>query len=92
MNFWNRIINRILPLRRNRVRVRVYTRPNCLLCDEAFHLLRRHGLRPLAVNIDADPELRTRFDLLVPVVEIEGRIRFRGRVNEVLLRRLLRHL
>jgi hypothetical protein len=27
----------------------------------------------------------------VPVVEFDGKIRFRGRVNEVLLRRLLDH-
>ena len=30
-----------------------------------------------------------RYDQCVPVVEIDGQERFRGRVNEVLLRRLL---
>jgi hypothetical protein len=27
----------------------------------------------------------------VPVVEIDGRVRFRGRINEVLLRRIIDH-
>jgi len=41
------------------------------------------------VDIDADPELRSQFDTCVPVISTDGRIRFRGRVNEVLLRRLI---
>jgi len=42
------------------------------------------------VDVDASPELRDRFDTCVPVVEIDGKIRFRGHVDRVLLRRLLR--
>lgn len=41
------------------------------------------------VDIDQDPRLRERFDQCVPVVEIDGKIRFRGKVNPVLLDRLL---
>jgi hypothetical protein len=41
------------------------------------------------VDIDADPALRKRYTDCVPVVEIDGRERFRGRVNEVLLRRIV---
>ena len=67
----------------------LYTRTGCHLCDEAHALLARYALTPRLVDIDADPELRARFHTCVPVVEIEGKIRFRGRVNEVLLRRLL---
>jgi glutaredoxin len=70
-------------------RVVLYTRQGCHLCDEAAAVLRRHGLRPEAVDIDADPALRQRYTDCVPVVEIDGRERFRGRVNEVLLRRIL---
>jgi glutaredoxin len=68
----------------------LYTRQKCHLCHEAEQLLVRHGLRPRLVDIDLDPELRRRFDTCVPVVEIDERVRFRGRINEVLLRRLLR--
>lgn len=67
----------------------LYTRQNCHLCDVAKQVLQQHGLTPHLVDIDEDAELRQRFDTCVPVVEIDGRVRFRGRVNEVLLRRLI---
>lgn len=70
-------------------RVTVYSRQGCHLCDDALSLLVRHGLMPHVVDIDADPALRERYTECVPVVEIDGQERFRGRVNEVLLRRLL---
>jgi glutaredoxin len=70
-------------------RVVLYTRPGCHLCDEALSLLGRHGLSPEVVNIDADPLLREQYTDCVPVVKIDDKERFRGRVNEVLLRRLL---
>ncbi len=68
----------------------LYTREGCHLCDDAEQLLRQHGLAPLVVDIDTDPALKSRFDTIVPVVEIDGRLRFRGRVDAVLLRRILR--
>jgi glutaredoxin len=68
----------------------VYTRSGCHLCDDAKKILERHGLNPQLVDIDADPELQTRFNECVPVVVIDGRESFRGRVNEVLLRRMLK--
>lgn len=67
----------------------VYTREGCHLCDDAVALLRRHGQEPRLVDIDADSQLRERYNLCVPVVEIDGKERFRGRINEVLLTRLL---
>ena len=67
----------------------LYTRPGCHLCDDARELLARHGLRSRLVDIDTDPALRDQFDTCVPVVVIDGKERFRGRVNEVLLKRLL---
>jgi glutaredoxin len=67
----------------------LYTRAGCHLCDEALAVLRRHGLQPALIDIDSDPALRERFNLCVPVVEIDGKERFRGRINEILLRRTL---
>ena len=69
--------------------VTLYTRTGCHLCDDAHALLVRHGLRARLVDIDSDSELRERYNDCVPVVEIDGRERFRGRVNEVLLKRIL---
>lgn len=67
----------------------LYTRAGCHLCDDAAELLRAHGLAPQLIDIDADPVLRAAHHEWVPVVEIDGVIRFRGRIEPVLLRRLL---
>jgi glutaredoxin len=70
-------------------RVVLYTRRGCHLCDEALELLRRHAIEPECMDVDTDPALRERFDECVPVVEIDGKIRFRSRVDAILLRRLI---
>ena len=53
-------------------------------------MLERYSLAVQSIDIDADPALVARYDECVPVVVIDGQERFRGRVDEVLLRRLLR--
>lgn len=68
----------------------LYTRAGCHLCDDALDLLSRHGLQPEIIDIDQDRELVARYGDCVPVVLIDGQLRFRGRVDERLLRRLLR--
>jgi glutaredoxin len=72
------------------VNVILYSREGCHLCDDAHSLLLRYGLQARVVDIDADPTLRERFNACIPVVEIDGKVRFRGRVDPVLLRRLIR--
>lgn len=67
----------------------LYTRQGCHLCDDALALLRHHGLEPRCIDIDQVADLKDRYDLCVPVVFVDGKERFRGRVNEVLLSRLL---
>jgi glutaredoxin len=68
----------------------LYTRERCCLCDDAKAALQAHGLSIEEVDIDADPDLRAKYNDHVPVVFLDGKERFRGRVDEVLLRRLLR--
>jgi glutaredoxin len=73
-------------------RIVLYTRQDCHLCDDAKEILHRYGdyLPEIdELNIDTDPVLKEKFGDCVPVVEIDGKIRFRGRVNEILLRRLI---
>jgi len=70
----------------------LYTRAGCHLCDEMRQLLDRYARYLPAIverDIDADPELAVRFTDCVPVLEIDGKVRFRGRVNEILLRRMI---
>lgn len=69
--------------------VQLLTRQNCPLCDEAYEILCRHGLLPELIDIDQSIELQDQYTDCVPVVVIDGKPRFRGRVNEVLLKRLL---
>lgn len=71
--------------------ITLYTRKGCHLCDDAAALLSAEGLSPSIVDIDDDEALRERFNECVPVVEIDGKVRFRGRVDPVLLRRFVRH-
>lgn len=71
----------------------LYTRNGCHLCDNALATLtaaaQRYALTLRMVDVDSDAELAKRHGLQVPVVEIDGRVRFRGCVNAVLLERLL---
>lgn len=71
----------------------LYTRAGCHLCDDAREELERAGRRyrlvVQVVDVDSDPELVRSYGLEVPVVTIDGRVRFRGRVNRVLLERQL---
>jgi glutaredoxin len=73
--------------------VRLYTRPGCHLCGEAKSLiaplLAEFGARLLEVNIDADPELKERYNLDVPVILLEGRKIAKHRVDAVQFRRRL---
>jgi len=71
----------------------VYTRNGCHLCDDAWHELERfqakHQFHLSAKDIDADPALAGQFNTCVPVIEVNGHIRMRGRFNPVLFQRLL---
>jgi glutaredoxin len=70
----------------------LYTRDGCHLCDDVRYLLRAYSRwipAAIEVDIDDDPELQERFDTCVPVVEFDGKVRFRGRVDVTLLRRLI---
>ena len=67
----------------------LYTRPGCHLCDDAKTILQQQGLAPQLVDIDQDPALTQRYRDCIPVVTIDGRERFRGRVDPLLLRRIL---
>ncbi len=61
------------------VRVRLYGRPDCHLCDEAragLIRLRADGLdfELEEIDIETDEQLHTRFLERIPVVEIRGEI------------------
>ncbi|SIN84310.1 Glutaredoxin [Singulisphaera sp. GP187] len=75
------------------LRIRLYTRDQCGCCHKALDLLKDYQRRLQfaleAVDIDGDPALRERFNIEVPVVEVDGKVRFKGVINPVLFERLL---
>jgi len=72
----------------------LFTRQRCHLCDEAKQLLQKeqqhYSFQLEIVDIDSQESLAAQFGDQIPVVSVNGEIRFRGRINPVLLRRLLR--
>jgi hypothetical protein len=72
----------------------LYTRQGCHLCEVAREQLEAAARdSPMTIevrDVDEDEHLRAEYGLCVPVVEINGKVRFRGIVNPVLLRRVLR--
>jgi len=69
----------------------LYTKRDCPLCDELRRELARAGLRPpwrlAEVDVERDPELRARYGLSVPVLELEGRTLAKGRASAAELAR-----
>ncbi len=87
---WRRWWNRAETTRQ----VVLYTRNGCHLCEEALAQLEKAQLRYRftlsIIDVDSAPPLVQAYGNCVPVVMIEGKVRFRGQVNPVLLARLLR--
>jgi glutaredoxin len=71
----------------------MYTRKDCHLCEAAWALLTKHqqerGFTLTAIDVDDSPEMVAKYGHEVPVIVVNGKERFHGDVNEVLLRRLL---
>jgi glutaredoxin len=89
--FWRWLIG--AKRRRPELRVIVYTRAACHLCDDALTVLQRYqqryGFVLETVDVDESADLVRAYGDSVPVVTIDGQVRFRARVNEVLLARIL---
>ena len=90
LRFWPRKVPAL-----DHLDVVLYTRPGCHLCEAAReqlrHEQRRYRFRLAVVNVNTDIELIRQYGDQVPVVTVNGKVRFRGAINPVLWRRLLRH-
>jgi glutaredoxin len=90
---WSFFFGRRRPPRRTDLTFVLYTRRGCHLCEVAWQTLqqarRRYGFTLESVDVDSAEELTIRYGTCVPVVTVNGRLRFRGAVNPVLLQRLL---
>jgi glutaredoxin len=61
----------------------------CPLCDEARELLDREGVAFREIDIRTDRNLLRAYRLEIPVVTVDGRKAFVGRIDVERLRRLL---
>jgi glutaredoxin len=70
--------------RRERVRVVIYTRPGCHLCDEAKAEIARANCSELftleEIDINSDPALAARYGYDIPVITINGAHAFKHRL------------
>ncbi len=89
---WNRIWNR--SPRMATLSFTVYSRQGCGCCHKALDVLKgfqdRYPLRIEVVDVDDSDELKARYGMEVPVILLNGRVRFRGSVNSAMLERLLK--
>lgn len=74
----------------------LYTRDGCHLCDQMKATIASAGLgeriRLTEVDIAADPELEAAYGRSIPVLAIDGRVAFKGRLTvEELLDKLERY-
>ena len=78
------------------VRIDVYSRPACHLCDEAKEVIERVRRRCefvlRIINIEDDPELEAAYGTEVPVVFINSNKAFKYRVDEAELERKVKRL
>jgi glutaredoxin len=76
------------------MRVELYTRVGCHLCDDAKAVIDRvRGRVPFelsVIDVDGDPALAERFGLEVPVVFVDGRKHAKYRLDESVFEARLR--
>jgi hypothetical protein len=77
------------------IRVTLYTRTDCHLCEE-MHAVVERVAREIAltieeVDVDTDPALAATYGAEVPVLCVNGRKAFKYRVDERALRARLAH-
>jgi glutaredoxin len=80
----------------NSIRIEIYSRPGCHLCDEAKEAIERVGRRvPFTlsvINIESDPELEKLYGEQIPVVFINGNKAFKYRIDEAELEKRAKKL
>jgi glutaredoxin len=80
--------------RRRRRRITLYGKPGCHLCEEAAQLLmrlsRRYPLEITEVDITSNPDLYRRYDIVIPVIVVDGVVELQAPIEEGALKEALR--
>jgi glutaredoxin len=78
------------------IRIEIYSRPGCHLCDDAKAVIepfsRRYPIQITVTDVDSDASLRAAYGTEIPVVMINGAEAFRHRVDSAALERKLKEL
>jgi glutaredoxin len=78
------------------IRIEIYSRPGCHLCDDAKAVIepfsRRYPLELTVTNVDSSPDLRAAYGTEIPVIMINGTEAFRHRVDPRDFERKLKEL
>jgi glutaredoxin len=75
------------------MKIRVYSKPECHLCDEAKETIERVvkwlHIEVEVIDIEEDPELLNEYRNDIPVIFLDDRKIFKHRVDEEKLKRIL---
>ena len=78
------------------IRIDIYSRPGCHLCDEAKAVVEplcgRYAVVLRTVNVESSTDLENRYGSDIPVVFVNGEEAFRHRVDRTELERKLKAL
>jgi glutaredoxin len=78
------------------IRIEIYSRPGCHLCDDAKAAIepfkQRYSIALIVTDVDSDDALRKAYGSEIPVVMINGKEAFRHRVDGGALERKLKEL
>jgi glutaredoxin len=76
------------------MRVTIYSRPGCHLCDEMKALVERvrveHAFELTEVDVSGNPDLERRYGSEIPVLEVDGKKIAKYRIDEAGLTRALK--
>lgn len=68
-----------------RMKVVLFTRRGCHLCERVEDLLASHSVDAVVIDVDVRPEDAARYGTRVPVLEVDGIDVLEGRIDEAAL-------
>ncbi|SFA56262.1 Glutaredoxin [Anoxybacillus pushchinoensis] len=71
------------------MKIVVYSKENCCLCDEAKAILRELQVEWEEVDIYKNEQWLERYQLMIPVIEIDGEMVAYGRIHKDVIRKRL---
>lgn len=74
------------------MKIVLYSKENCCLCDEEKDILRELQVEWEEVDIYKNEQWLERYQLMIPVIEIDGEIVAYGRIHKDVIRKRLQQI